>query len=91
MMRVLLVGLFLAALPVSVKGQQPRFDLVLTGGRVIDPAVSDSVVAGLGNDLKISSLTLLGVNLEFAGSKVTSAARRPCHGVLSHCCCVIYV
>ena len=26
-------------------------------------AVSDSVVAGLGNDLKISSLTLLGVNL----------------------------
>ena len=38
LMRLLFVVLFLSVLPAPVRAQQPRFDLVLTGGRIIDPA-----------------------------------------------------
>ncbi len=37
-MRLQCLLLFFAALPTSARAQAPRYDLVLTGGRIIDPA-----------------------------------------------------
>ena len=47
-MRLLTLVLFLAALPASVPAQPPQFDLVLTGGRIIDPASKLDGIRSIG-------------------------------------------